>query len=575
DNVDYWQCRNCGYRMSNDEYINLIANIKCPRCSCPLGYFYPKQEEKGMSATEAAKNLSENFGVVKTSFISIKDLEETILNNYNMEKGSITLSERIEIYKEVKQKLSREFDQDLPYFTKLSRPETIGICTWLNILLKERKGLKVSNYQLHEFFPELKEYYDKHIYGKHISNTILGFNDYWWDPRNYRDRVKAMDIILSIAYEKLYRVQEEGVKEVKEKDPLPLQKRIEVYQKVKRELIEEKRYKSSHYRATRGICNWIKDTMQEERGDVMLSREMYELFSREMYELFPELKRFYNEHLKNSYGKELGERTYWWDKRDFNSRIKAMDIMIDYCQEEQKTKNTIPAHKRFEIYLKTKKSLKLERAQRSYSRGVCGWIREHTNEDVDITVNINLPEDILEFFPEIREYYDKYIKQKFIYNPYWWDRYDFDGRIKAMDIVANNCFDNIKKEFDINIPKELPKKWEDLKTIKGYYIESLNSKILKVEDGPINPDNRNIYPTKELAEAGLALTQLLQLREAYYQEGWAPEQDNYAIRRTTRDEMKVINQYGYKNILSFKTREIAEKFLDNFRDLIETAQPLL
>ena len=89
----------------------------------------------------------------------------------------------------------------------------------------------------------------------------------------------------------------------------------------------------------------------------------------------------------------------------------------------------------------------------------------------------------------------------------------------------------------------------------------------------------NILPSKDAAEAHLALMQLHQLRD-YYRQGWVPDwnsinENKYSI---ISDEMKV---YIIQNVLlapcflAFQSKEIAEEFLNNFRDLIEQAGDLI
>ena len=128
------------------------------------------------------------------------------------------------------------------------------------------------------------------------------------------------------------------------------------------------------------------------------------------------------------------------------------------------------------------------------------------------------------------------------------------------------------------VEKELPKSWEDLGEIKGWYVDSF-SDIIPCDKGDIDKDNdKNIFPTIEEAEACLALAQLCQLRDRY-NDGWKPNwrtgsKIKYCI---IVDENKIVeSQYITLNqILSFKTKELREKFLENFRDLIEIAKPLL
>jgi len=95
--------------------------------------------------------------------------------------------------------------------------------------------------------------------------------------------------------------------------------------------------------------------------------------------------------------------------------------------------------------------------------------------------------------------------------------------------------------------------------------------------GPCD-SNRNTFPSKEEAIAAIALAQLCQLRDRY-NDGWKP---NWEI--TSSD--KYVIYYGNGRIckhacstvsspLAFKTAELRDEFLNNFRDLIEQAKPLL
>lgn len=125
---------------------------------------------------------------------------------------------------------------------------------------------------------------------------------------------------------------------------------------------------------------------------------------------------------------------------------------------------------------------------------------------------------------------------------------------------------------------DLPKSWEELEFIDGFFVSSL-SDIAKIGNNTTNDEsNKNVFPTKEEAEACLALAQLCQLRDRY-NDGWKPNwrtgsEIKYCI---IVDENKIVeSQYITLNqILSFKTKELREKFLENFRDLIEIAKPLL
>ena len=126
--------------------------------------------------------------------------------------------------------------------------------------------------------------------------------------------------------------------------------------------------------------------------------------------------------------------------------------------------------------------------------------------------------------------------------------------------------------------KELPKTWEEVGVIKGWYTYAGGSIDYFSEGNSTNYADSNIFPTKEEAEASLALAQLCQLRDRY-NDGWKPDWKNST---ETKHIIEINRNYIVKNfynhtkrILAFKTKNIRDKFLENFKDLIEIAKPLL
>ena len=126
--------------------------------------------------------------------------------------------------------------------------------------------------------------------------------------------------------------------------------------------------------------------------------------------------------------------------------------------------------------------------------------------------------------------------------------------------------------------KELPTTWEELKIIKGFYVNSCY--IHNGGDLPTSFSNKNVFPTKAEAEACLALSQLCQLRDAYNGEpladwcDWADDNTKYCIEIC---DNRISKDYYFTNkkVLAFKTEELRDKFVENFEDLILTAKPLL
>ena len=141
-----------------------------------------------------------------------------------------------------------------------------------------------------------------------------------------------------------------------------------------------------------------------------------------------------------------------------------------------------------------------------------------------------------------------------------------------------------------DIKPQLPKTWEEFcqqnKMRKGDCFISEDSEPVVIEKGIGMRDenvDRNILPSEEAAKAHLALMQLHQLRDCYRQ-GWKPNlKDNankYGIQLAYNSisssiELRVLWYQQVSTFLSFPTRELAEEFLTNFRELIEQAGDLI
>lgn len=127
----------------------------------------------------------------------------------------------------------------------------------------------------------------------------------------------------------------------------------------------------------------------------------------------------------------------------------------------------------------------------------------------------------------------------------------------------------------------LPKRWEDLKHLKGYYVSLTSDVSFWDNEGyeELEDDDKILFATKEQAEAAVALAQLSQLREVYRQ-GWKPdwnaiEQEKFIIIYTHRGNFECYVAVNIPNFLSFQSPEIRDEFLENFRDLIKNANPLM
>lgn len=134
---------------------------------------------------------------------------------------------------------------------------------------------------------------------------------------------------------------------------------------------------------------------------------------------------------------------------------------------------------------------------------------------------------------------------------------------------------------------ELPKTWEEFCSqfkIHGEYCINTDSSIKEENDDYRDPlYDRSVLPSKKAAEAHLALMQLHQLRDCYRQ-GWTPDwsdsnKDKYCIiyngAYSGTNSYRIDIYIDVRTFLSFQSEEIAQLFLDNFRNLIKEAGDLI
>lgn len=146
----------------------------------------------------------------------------------------------------------------------------------------------------------------------------------------------------------------------------------------------------------------------------------------------------------------------------------------------------------------------------------------------------------------------------------------------------NSTFECIKFK---SIKKKLPKTWiefcETYPRRKGEYWIGDDSQINSIYNStgcdrrPVG--DSNLLPNVEYAKAMLALCKLIQLRDCY-NDGWQPDWSNdnskYIIYASINQLIEDIG-VNVHHILAFKTRKLRDEFLNNFKDLIETAEPLI
>lgn len=123
---------------------------------------------------------------------------------------------------------------------------------------------------------------------------------------------------------------------------------------------------------------------------------------------------------------------------------------------------------------------------------------------------------------------------------------------------------------------KLPKTWKEFcdnyPVQEEYWLGSCDQ-ILR-NDSEEERTFRNWIPSKKSAEAHLTLIQLEQLRDCWRQ-GWKPTKHDTGYQITHYPEEYSIMSFSFISFLSFPTKEIAEKFLEYFRDLIEKAGDLI
>ena len=125
----------------------------------------------------------------------------------------------------------------------------------------------------------------------------------------------------------------------------------------------------------------------------------------------------------------------------------------------------------------------------------------------------------------------------------------------------------------ILIGDRLPKTWDEYCAKHGEVGDKIKASLYAA----YMAINKYTFSDYNQAQAYIAMIKLHLLRDEYRQ-GWKP---NYNIRQ---DKYTII--YGYNwgitvvvnqtsRFLSFQSREIAEEFLTNFRELIEQARDLI
>lgn len=146
--------------------------------------------------------------------------------------------------------------------------------------------------------------------------------------------------------------------------------------------------------------------------------------------------------------------------------------------------------------------------------------------------------------------------------------------------TENSTFECIKFK---KIEKSLPKTWKEFCELKPHAVGEyyLMGDVVYDVTNSSYVRGKEILPNKETAEAMLALCQLIQLRDCY-NDGWVPDwrdRENkwviYVYASVVMSSSNLCVFDNHQKILVFRTAELRDQFLENFRELIEIAKPLL
>jgi hypothetical protein len=149
--------------------------------------------------------------------------------------------------------------------------------------------------------------------------------------------------------------------------------------------------------------------------------------------------------------------------------------------------------------------------------------------------------------------------------------------LEALTAIVSALFKEYEKQ------NELPKTWEEFcernPIICGESCICPTSEISELDICDRDSiEDKNVCTSKQEAEAFLALMQLRQLRKAYVKD-WEPDWTNCRTAKPIitciEGELTIFKTVTVHRSMSFPNSNLAKQFLDNFKDLLEIAKPLL
>jgi len=151
--------------------------------------------------------------------------------------------------------------------------------------------------------------------------------------------------------------------------------------------------------------------------------------------------------------------------------------------------------------------------------------------------------------------------------------------LEALTAIVSALYKEYEKQ------NELPKTWEEFcernpVTPDEYWIETVCSRYCHSScEGKRHKDmDKNIYVSLQEAKAFTALIQLRQLRKCYVGD-WEPNWSDCMRPKFSitciEGELTIYDTVTVHRSMSFPNSNLAKQFLDNFKDLLEIAKPLL
>ena len=157
------------------------------------------------------------------------------------------------------------------------------------------------------------------------------------------------------------------------------------------------------------------------------------------------------------------------------------------------------------------------------------------------------------------------------------DWYNKGGELKELALsafteneITTSALPNTWEEFCKMYPiKEDKKEW---------FIDADSTPRYEYKGKRYINECKNILPSKQAAEQHLAYMMLHQLRDCYRQSwlpDWSDDNQNKWVIFYTYNKY-IIESFAFSSrFLSFQSKEIAEKFLNNFQELIKLAGDLV